>query len=222
MNVPGEADPVRLACPQCGQAVAMTPCRHVDADREPALRDAILQDTLQRLDCPYCQAALRPEPRLSFADAARGLWVEVFPQDRLGDWRALEPEALDALRQAQGPSAEGAGGAARLVFGWRALREKLLAVDAGLDDVTLEKLKLLLMRDMQEPPLPFGAELRLSEVSIDSLSITVLDRQGQALESLKVPCELLLDITADPDGWAKLDSDLRVGPFVDVQRLIRG
>lgn len=219
--MPGEADPLRLDCPQCGQTVAMAPCRHVDADREPALRDAILQDTLQQLGCPYCQAVLRPEPRLSFADAARGLWVEAFPQDQLGDWRALEPEALDALRQAQGPGAEGAGGTTRLVFGWRALREKLLAFDAALDDVTLEKLKLLLMRDMQEPPLPFGAELRLSEVCIDSLSITVLDRQGQPLESLEVPRDLLQDITADPEGWARLDSDLRAGPFVDVQRLVR-
>ena len=218
--MPDDADPIAVGCPQCGQQVAVPSCGHVDAERDPALRQAILQDTLQAVNCPCCQAEVRAEPGLTFSDAAAGLWVTALPHGQMGDWRTLEPEALDALRRAHGQ--QNALGIERLVFGWRALREKLLAFDAGLDDVTLEKLKLLLMRDMQEPPLPFGAELRLGEVSADSLVITVLDRQGQALESLDVPHELVGDIMADPEGWAKLDGDLRAGPFVDVQRLIRG
>lgn len=197
----------------------MSPCGQVDAQRDPALRQAILDDTLLQADCPSCQATLRAEARLTFVDRALGLWVAAFPHGQMGAWRTLELEALDGLRPAQDP---GVAGTTRMVFGWRALREKLLAFDAGLDDVTLEKLKLLLMRDMQEPPLPFGAELRLSDVSVDCLAITVLDRHDQPLERLDVPRELLLDISADPQGWAKLDSDLRAGSFVDVQRLIRG
>lgn len=216
---PGGPDRVQLDCPQCGPSVVVQAHRHIDADHDTGLRQAILQDTLQQAECPHCQALVRAEPRLTYAEIARGLWVAAFPHEQLGAWQTLEPGALDALRQVQGPNARGTE---RVVFGWRALREKLLAADAGLDDVTLEKLKLLLMRDMQAPPLPLGAELRLSEVSAQSLIITVLDRQGRPLENLDVPHDLLADITADPEGWAPLDSDLRGGPFVDVQRLVLG
>ncbi|MDY7232449.1 CpXC domain-containing protein [Hyalangium rubrum] len=223
-------NPTDLNCPSCDRSFSFELCASVNADRRPDLRQAILDETFQRATCPHCQGTVRMEPRLSYLDVGRGQWMAAFPRNKVDDWKALEASALDSFNRAFGAGASAAerelGDAlkARVVFSWEALREKLLAFDAGLDDVALEELKLLLLRDMQEPPLPLGAELRLTGVASDTgdLDFTVLDRQGQSLESLTVPRDLLAEVTGDPEGWAELTRSLQAGPFVDVQRLSRG
>ncbi|MFY9478531.1 MAG: CpXC domain-containing protein [Aquabacterium sp.] len=223
-------NPTDLSCPHCGQSFSFDLCASVNADRRPDLRQAILDDTFQQATCPHCQGSFRMEPQLSYLDVGRGHWVAAFPRTQVDDWKAVEARAQEGFNRSYGTGASaaerelGASLTTRVVFSWDALREKLIAFEAGLDDVALEELKLLLMRDMQEPPLPLGAELRLTGVSADGteLAISVLDRTGQELESLDVPRDLLDEITADPEGWAELGASLRAGAFVDVQRLSRG
>lgn len=223
-------NPTSLNCPHCGQSFSFDLCASVNADRRPDLREAILDETFQRATCPHCQGSFRMEPQLNYLDVQRGQWIAAFPRQRVDDWKVLEADARQSFDQAYGPGTSaaerelGESLKARVVFSWEGLREKLLAFDAGLDDATLEELKLLLMRDMQEPPLPVGAELRLTAVSPGGaeLTITVLDREGQPLESLDVPRDLLDEVTSDPEGWAELDTALRAGLFVDAQRLSRG
>lgn len=222
--------PAELSCPHCSQAFTFELCASVNADRRPDLRQAILDESFQQATCPHCQGRFRMEPQLNYLDVGRGQWLAAFPRQRVDDWHTLEADAMAGFNRAYGTGASRAerelGDAlkTRVVFSWDALREKLLAFDAGLDDVALEELKLLLMRDMQEPPLPVGAELRLTGVSADGgeLTITVLDREGQPLEGLDVPRDLLDEITADPEAWAELGASLGAGAFVDVQRLSRG
>lgn len=222
--------PTDLNCPHCGRAFSFELCASVNADRRPDLRDAILDESFQQAVCPHCQGRFRMEPQLNYLDVGRGQWLAAFPRDKVDDWKALEAGAQAAFDKVYGAGASAAERAlgdalkVRVVFSWEGLREKLLAFDAGLDDVALEELKLLLMREMQEPPLPLGAELRLTAAPADGgeLTFTVLDRQGQALENLSVPADLLDEVTGDPDGWAELTQALQTGPFVDVQRLSRG
>ena len=49
----------------------------------------------------------------------------------------------------------------RVVFGWPALIEKILAKQAGIDDRTLEVAKILVMQNSEESPVPGQMELRL-------------------------------------------------------------
>lgn len=223
-------NPTELNCPHCSQSLTFDLCASVNADRRPDLREAILDETFQQVTCPHCQGQFRMEPQMNYLDVGRGQWLAAFPRDKVDDWKALEAQALEGFHKAYGPQTSaaerelGASLKVRVVFSWDALREKLLAFEAGLDDVALEELKLMLMREMQEPPLPLGAELRLAKVLPETaeLSLVVLDRQGAELEELTVPRELLDDIAADPDGWAELSRDLSAGAFVDVHRLTRG
>lgn len=222
--------PTELTCPHCNQTFRFELCASVNADRRPDLRQAILDGSFQQATCPHCQGHFRMEPQLNYLDVGRGQWLAAFPRQRVEDWQTLEADAMAGFNRSYGQGASkaerelGDSLKARVVFSWDALREKLLAFDAGLDDIVLEELKLLLMRDMQEPPLPVGAELRLTGLSADGgeLTITVLDREGQPLEALDVPRDLLDEITTDPEAWAELTSSLGAGAFVDVQRLSRG
>lgn len=219
-----------LVCPHCGQTSAHDVFDSVNADRRPDLREAILDQSLQRVACPHCQGSFRTEPQLNYIDVARGQWLAAFQRDRIEQWQTLEGVAMEGFNRAYGPTSSaaeqelGASLNPRVVFGWDALREKLLAQDADIGDVSLEQLKLMLQRDMQEPPLPLGAELRLTEVLPDSaeLTLAVQDRQGEVLEELTVPRELLDEIVADPSGWEALRAELSTGVFVDGLRMSRG
>lgn len=219
-----------LACPHCGQSAEVEVCASINADRRPDLRAAILDQTLQRTTCPHCEMVFRLEPQLNYLDTQRGQWLAAFPRQRLDDWAQVEAEVQSSFDRAYGahssPAEREIGGKlqARLVFGWRALREKLLARELAVDDLQLELVKLLLMRGMDEPPLPLGAVLRLSGADEDTgeLQFDVLDREDQVIEALSVPRELLADVADAPQDWAELQAQLQAGRFVDIARLTRG
>lgn len=222
--------PSTLNCPHCGQSVDVEICASVNADRRPDLRAAILDESFQATTCPHCRMGFRLEPQMNYLDIGRGQWVAAFPRQKIDNWPAIEADVQSsfdrAYGQAAGPAEREVGGdlQARLVFGWRALREKLVARELGIDDVQLELCKLALMRGMDDPPLPLGCLLRLSGTDDDTgeLQFQVLGRKDEVLEELSVPRDLLDDIANAPDDWAQLRGQIDAGRFVDMQRLTRG
>lgn len=93
--------------------------------------------------------------------------------------RDIEAEARRTWDRAFGaramPQGRQLGLRSRPVFGWTALREKLLCADLGLNDVVLELLKLGLLRDMESPPLADQTELRLTAGNGDELRLEWLE-----------------------------------------------
>jgi CpXC protein len=220
-----------LACPHCTQPVQFDVCASVNADRRPDLREAILNESFQLATCPHCSGQFRLEPQLNYLDVGRGQWFAAFPHEQVDNWASIEAAAQESFGKAYGPKASAAEReigdelTVRVVFGWAGLKEKLLAMDAQLSDVHLEQAKLVLMRELDDPPLPIGAELRLVAVSDTpdaELTIAVLDRNGSELERMDVPREVVTDVAQAPDDWAPLAAQLQSGAFVDVQRLTRG
>src|SRR4051794_842720 len=140
-----------VTCPECGTAVEFNAVFSVNADRRPDLRAAILDGSFQRQPCPRCGKTFRLDPEMAYADLGHGQWIAVFPVAKLGRWKELEEEARATFAQAYGPQAPavarqlGARMRPRLTFGWGGLREKLVAADHHLDDVTLELVKLAIV-----------------------------------------------------------------------------
>ncbi|MBX3605417.1 MAG: CpXC domain-containing protein [Piscinibacter sp.] len=221
-------DSQTFACTSCGAGIEMAIVSSINADRRGDLRAAVVDDSYQRGSCPSCLAPYRVEPELTYLDAAQGLWVLVRPARLLADWAPLEQVARQAFERAHGDTAPamarelGARLRPRVVFGWAALREKLLCAQHGLDDVVLELLKLALMRTASELDIGDDLELRLVGVDGPMLSLAWLQAQGDAvIERLEVPRQAFDDIAADASGaWAELRADLGEGLFVDVNRLL--
>ena len=138
---------VTLPCPTCGVPAARRLVESANAARHPAFRAQILDGTFQRFVCGSCGGPSVYERELLYTDLPRGQLIGVFPSDRRGEGTALEPafrRTMDTL--AAEPGLRGRSpGLVRLVFGYPALREKLVAADAGLDDRAVEALKLLLL-----------------------------------------------------------------------------
>jgi hypothetical protein len=214
-----------VVCPTCDQAVEFDLVVSVSADRRPDLREAILAGTFQRHPCPLCGVTFRVEPEFTYIDLGRGQYIGVWPRARRADWRDAAARTQAGFDRAVGALASGdareigAGLALRVVFGWPALTEKLLAAGAGLDDRSIEVAKLALLGRLAAAPLPGRRELRL--VAVDDAELTfgwVHAEAGQAGGFVQVPRTLIDEIESEPSAWQGLRDDVCEGPVVDFQR----
>jgi hypothetical protein len=219
--------PTNLSCPACGTAVPFEAVHSVNADRRPDLRADILDGSFQAQPCPKCGETFRLDPDFNLLDTERGQWIAAAPLASLGQWQEVENHAKETFELAFGADAAEAAQEigktlqARVTFGWPALREKLLAHDQELDDVTLELCKAFIMRSV-DSPVAAEAELRLLGVGPEGLSFGWLrSADGSLGPTMKVARTLYDQIAADEDGaWEELRDEVSAGFFVDINRLL--
>lgn len=216
--------PVHLECPSCGEGVAFQAVASVNAGRAPALRAAILAETFQRETCAACGTSFRLAPRFSLIDHARRLWIAVLPVDRRSAWPEEEVAALAAFERAYGAGASpgirriGATLRRRLVFGWSGVREKLLADELGIDDLTLELVKLAVLGSVDAAPIGGDAELRLLGGDATRLGFAWQNADDEnPIERLEVPRDVCDEVGGE--AWAELRAELGTSLYVDIGRL---
>lgn len=217
--------PVNLVCPHCQALIVMEAVGSVNAGRRPDLRAAILTDRFQDVTCEACGRSYRLPPDFNYLDVGRRQWIAALPPTRLTEFAAAEAEVAELFAQSYGSRAPAAARIVgdtldvRMVFGWPALREKLLARQEGLDDVTLELMKLDIVRNSPSSPLLVGVNLRLIEASPEALTLDWLDSSSEASLGRVVAERVRYDGIAEDPAWDRLRARLAAGPFVDVQRL---
>jgi hypothetical protein len=217
-----------ITCPACENQSRHEIAESVNADRRPDLRDAILDDSFQRIICPVCGGALRFSPHMTYFDSERHQWILALPAHDRPIWESFESGALDIFNRGFGPAAPrmaqslGKTLTSRVTFGWSGLREKLLCVQFGVNDADLELLKVLLMGTVESTHVRDDAALRLIGVdaSGDLLIGWVSDDNESVDETLTVPRSLLGDIASDPDAWDALRAEIANGSFVDATKLL--
>jgi hypothetical protein len=218
--------PVNAQCPACGTENELQVVGSVNADRRPDLRRQILDRTFQAATCTHCATKFRLPPLFTYVDFERNQWIQAHPSDEVAAWEEHEKDAqeiFDAVYGADAPEAAQEIGQAmnrRLTFGWPAVTEKLLCGELGLDDVTLELLKIAVLRSVPRPPLADGAELRLERAEDGKLVLSWMISATEArLNSLRIPRDVYDDIAGDA-AWAELRHELTGHMFVDMNRLL--
>jgi len=217
---------VSLPCPACGTSVDFRAVLSVNADRRPALRDGILDESFQRETCSSCSNTFRLAPDLNYLDAERGQWFASHAVADLDRWREVEQNDRDAFdkaygSRAPGPAREiGAGLSPRVTFGWAGLREKIFAAEKGLNDVTLELMKMAILRSLDGSPVRDDTELRLIDVQGPTLIFAWIGLQSEeVIEALEVPLDLYQEIEAD-EAWDAVRAELAGALFVDMNRML--
>ena len=215
-----------IACPSCKTTVPFDLVHSVNAGRRADLRAAILDRSFQKQTCPSCAHAFRMEPEFSYMDQGRGQFFAVWPAGNVKDWKADEERSAATFDKAYGsgapPEARDIGDklTARAVFGWMALNEKLIAAEAGIDDVELELAKLALLRGLDQAPSPAANELRLLGVDKTNLVLGWFRNGSDVLsEVVNVSKTLLEEIRGKPETWKDLRKEISSGLFVDYRRL---
>jgi len=214
-----------LACPACDTPIELELVYSVSADRRPDLRIAILDGSFQRKVCPACATAFRPEPEFTYIDFSRGQYIFVYPVEKRTAWAEWAAKAQEIFDTTLGKKATkeaialGKKVDPRVVFGWPALIEKVLARQAGIDDRTLEVAKIAVMQNSDESPVPGQMELRLvgdEDGALIFAWVRALDRLvGNAM---RVPRSLIAEIETQPTAWKGVRDDVSDGLVVDFQR----
>lgn len=216
-----------VTCGHCGSRSLQNVYSSVNANRSPSLRENILAGRFHRFECPFCRESFVTDSPFVYVDVTRKQWLVQNPRSWGQGWRKREAEAVrlyvDATQRPHAPrGAEAlfAGTTMRLVFGLAALREKILCLDAGIDDVALEALKLDLMRSVEGLWLHPDGRPRLDEVSAEGLTfVAIPPGGGDQWVQFEVDREASLAALRVP-GFEELFRVLGEGSYVDVGRIM--
>ncbi len=213
-----------IECPRCQCPTVRTVAVSLHGSRVPEIRRAIADRSFQRVTCPACGERHFAESPFIYIDFETWRWIGVYPRAWEAAWRALEGEPLGCWRRTVAehapPSVRRLAHRfqVRAVFGLEALREKLLVLDAGLDDRALAALALRLLHDTPELPPHPAARPVLAAVDGEWLRFVASLPRGEQL-AVTVPRAQLAEIAADP-AWAATYALVGAGPYVDAGRLM--
>lgn len=186
-----EFDDATVRC-GCGHAYGARVARHLHVSRRPEVRQAIVEGSFHRFACPRCQRINVVEEVLPYTDFPRRHWFTLFPGAYLGRREAalaLCRETFDKTMREHAPGLVRGWAdefVQRAVFGWAALRDKIVVLDAGLDDRLVEILKL---RMFQSGSLVFepGVYLCCTRVDKASLVFEYGAADSQTTTAIEVP-----------------------------------
>ncbi len=211
-----QVEQVALRCPACGHEAERPVVVSLNAARNPEQVARVVDGSFQRFRCAGCSEASRVDRRMLYVDWEAGLWIDVHAASGERAWTEREAETRRCWRATlidlASPDARAlaAGLRPRAVFGFAALREKVVAQQAGLSDVWLEVLKLDLVRrsGTLSPVRP-----RLERVD------ETLHLRGPG-GVLQVDRSHYDRIVHDPLAWSTALSTLEEGPWVDLGRVL--
>jgi CpXC protein len=218
---------IETECPSCDVTSQHELVFSVNADRRPELRAEILDRTFQRLTCPACGDLFRIQPQFTYVHSGGHQFLTVWPSTDLDRWAEQEARSEKAFNRLWGSEADpvaaviGSELVCRVVFGWEAAHEKVLAAELGVNDVTLELAKLALIRNDPDLLSDPATTLRLLGFEDDSMVLGMFDTESEHVtEVITVPRTLLDEIEADAESWEPLREQLSASTFVDMLRLI--
>jgi hypothetical protein len=151
--------PAKIAC-RCGETYPVEVATGLHISLRPDLRQRILDGEFHRFRCPHCATIMQIDGLLAFTDFPRRQWFTIAPGNGLPSrtkWLALARDSFEATMVRNAPEMVVGWGremTRRLIFGLASLREKLVILDAGLDDRVIELLKIQLLRDLHDDVSP--------------------------------------------------------------------
>jgi len=212
--------PAQVACPACGHVQEESLATSLNVTRTPAWKDVVLDGSFQQVRCSSCGARWEAVEPFIYIDFKLHLYVGVFPLADEAAWWQHEDAPADAFIRNLGWAAPpvarpiGDGFVVRTAFGLAALREKVVAHDAGLDDVSLEALKLRLMLTREDLSFGLDARLRLTRVEAQLL---VFESLGATIDVDRAEYD---DVRSDPELTDRVEPFLSGHPYCDLGRLL--
>ena len=176
-----------IACPFCGREQVVELWDLLNVDAEPELREALLANRINRVQCPGCQKGFRVDKQVVYHHRAQGIYIHCDPLTGGRDLAAAEKtfrEALAQLNQILPPDVPPPE--MHLVVEWSELVERIFLLEEGLDARLVEHIKYLMYRQNPDK-LPAEKKNLLFDAqdSTDTqLCFVVQDRATKKLESV--------------------------------------
>ena len=173
-----------IRCPKCGQEQPVTLYDAVNVQTEPALREQVMLNQLNRVQCAGCALAFRVDKPVLYHDPERRLlvyWVPAPPGAEAAGERQFA-HLLMALAQQQPAGTELP--AVHLVFSRLEWVERIFLLEAGLDERMIEYVKHLIYLNnrSQVPPEQKNLLFNAQDSTPDNLCFVVQDIASHQLE----------------------------------------
>jgi hypothetical protein len=202
-------EPAQLSC-ACGTEFEVMAADSLHITNLPEVRQKIVAGDFHVFGCPSCGARVQLDKLLAYTDFERWQWFTVFPERALADWQGAvqfaESSFHATVEDRSAPLVKTWSPRLReqlrAVFGIQALREKLLVIDAGLDDRTIEALKLQILVWYDLPYQP-DSHLWFTRVDDDQLVFAWAAASGPSATPpvlIGVPRTMYQQLVFDRDG----------------------
>jgi hypothetical protein len=163
-----------ITCPFCQKPGPFVMHQSVNVTLEPENKAKVLSGELFRFTCPACDKHTMVAHTVLYHDMERGLMIYLVPGDD-----ASRNKVLDDLGPIPGPAGERI--TMRAVPEFNALKDKIFAFDAGVDDRLLEVTKLVIK--IQNDQLR-SAKLYFDRIEGDKLVLASVTEHGAQSISL--------------------------------------
>lgn len=175
-----------IRCPKCEQEQKVALYDSIHVAQEPALKTALLENRLNRVECDSCDANFRVDKPVLYHDADRNILIHWMPDTACSRDEIFDTfdEAMDELRAALPEGAEPPR--VRLVFSRVELIELIFMMEAGMEERVVEHIKYTLhVQNMNQlPPAQKQLLLNVQDSTADELLFAVRNLETEELEQL--------------------------------------
>jgi hypothetical protein len=214
-----------LTCQKCTSAFAVELYESVNVLKDPELKEQLMLNQINAVECPTCHFKFRVDKPLLYADPEQRLLIYLLPvadenfeegEDQFRAWMQDMGKILpDDL-----PSPE-----IHLVFSRTELIERLFMAEAGLNDRIIEYIKygIYTKNGQKIPPVAKALLFDAQDSTDDHLCFVVQDRATRKLEAvLQYPRSTYVALKEMFDSEEKSTDLLEMfpGPYVSARALL--
>ena len=150
----------RFQCPSCGCEGEADVYKAIDVTMNPELRERVIEGGILFADCPKCGEQLKLPEEVLYSDTERRFLINMYPPEQVGQWEQFVARDREALKRGSDEGLDVSRVRCRTCFGINELKEKIAIFEAGLDDKTMEIVKLIIYTQ-NEAQFPNGAPVML-------------------------------------------------------------
>lgn len=181
-----------IHCPQCGHPQDVKLYDSINVVQEPALKTALLENCLNRVQCEGCDTSFRVDKPVLYHDADRNILIHWMPATSCSRDDVLDEfdSAMEEMRAAFPDDMEPPR--VRLVFERVELVELMFMIEAGMEERVVEYIKYTIhTQNMSRlPPATKQLLLNVQDSTADELLFAVRNVETSALEEvLRYPRE---------------------------------
>ncbi|WP_372806776.1 CpXC domain-containing protein [Pontiella sp.] len=215
---------VNITCPSCGTPQDVRLYDAINVDTEPQLKDALMQNQLNRVECSDCGLSFRVDKPVLYSDPKLKMLIHWVPETADMDREAILEEFEQSLEKMNEMMPEDMDlPSVRLVMSRVELVELIFMLEAGLNQRVVEYVKYsIYTRNLDSiDPKKYRLLLNVQDSTDEEFCFVMQDADTQELGNLlrygrasyQSMCELFAE---SPDEF----TDMFPGPCISARNLL--
>jgi hypothetical protein len=215
---------VNITCPSCGTPQDVRLYDAINVDTDPELKDALMQNQLNRVECADCGLSFRVDKPVLYSDPKLKMLIHWVPETDVMDRDAILEEFEQSLEKMNEMMPEGVDvPSVRLVMSRVELVELIFLLEAGLNQRVVEYVKYsIYTRNLESiDPKKYRLLLNVQDSTDEEFCFVMQDADTQELGNLlrygraayQSMCELFAET---PDEF----TDMFPGPCISARNLL--